>query len=266
MTRPGALDHGRAAEQRCDLRAVERRRHREQAQLGRDVPLRVEREREPDVGVEIALVKLVEQHRADAVERRVALQHPREHAFGDDLDPRALAHARLEPHAVADRVADGLAQRCAIRTATARAAMRGSLNAPSKNRMTGSSVVGTILWTCAATRPARSRRSWAIFARTPNGTSVSSIILTSICAAWSAVMISRSAARRLHLGRSAAVLVADHRAVLSLPLALGAVGSRGVAPDHRRRQLRPPGLAVAAVPTGHDQLTAASFRTCSSAR
>jgi hypothetical protein len=34
----------------------------------------------------------------------------------------------------------------------------------------------------------------------PNGTSVSSIILTSICAAWSAVMISRSAARRLTWG------------------------------------------------------------------
>ena len=47
----------------------------------------------------------------------------------------------------------------------------------------------------------RSRRSWAIFARTPNGTSVSSIILTSIWAAWPAVMISHSAARRRELAR-----------------------------------------------------------------
>ena len=75
------------------------------------MPLRVEREREPDVGVEIALVKLVEQHGRDALERGIALQHPREHAFGDDLDPRALAHARLEPHAVADGVAGALAER-----------------------------------------------------------------------------------------------------------------------------------------------------------
>src|SRR4029453_1334344 len=66
--------------------------------------------------------------------------------------------------------------------------------------MTGSSVIGMIWWTWVGTRPARSRRSWAIFARTPNGTSVSSIILTSICAAWSAIMISRSAARRLTWG------------------------------------------------------------------
>ena len=66
--------------------------------------------------------------------------------------------------------------------------------------MIGSSVVGTILWTCVAIRPARSRRSWAILARTPNGTSVSSIILTSIWAASSEVMISRSPARRLTWG------------------------------------------------------------------
>ena len=67
--------------------------------------------REPDVGVQAALVELVEQHGRDAVERRIALQHPREHAFGDDLDARALADARLEPHAVADGVADALAER-----------------------------------------------------------------------------------------------------------------------------------------------------------
>ena len=106
-----ALDDGRAAEQLGDARAVDRGRHREHAQLGRDVPLRVEREREADVGVQAALVKLVEQHGRDAFERRVALQHPREHAFGDDLDARAFADARLEPHAVADGVADALAER-----------------------------------------------------------------------------------------------------------------------------------------------------------
>ena len=94
-----------------DARAVDRRRHREHAQLGREVPLRVEREREADVGVQAALVVLVEQHRRDAFERRVALQHAREHAFGDDLDARALADARLEPHAEADGIAGALAER-----------------------------------------------------------------------------------------------------------------------------------------------------------
>jgi hypothetical protein len=41
------------------------------------------------------------------------------------------------------------------------------------------------------------------------------------------------------LGRGAAVLVADHRAVLGLPPAPAAVGSRGATPDHRRRQQFP---------------------------
>ena len=105
------LDHGRVAEQARDARAVDRRRHREHAQLRGDVALRIERERETDVGVQAALVEFVEQHRGDALERRIALQHAREHAFGDDLDARALAHSRLEPHAVADGVADALAER-----------------------------------------------------------------------------------------------------------------------------------------------------------
>ena len=55
-----AFDDGRAAEQRGDARAVDRRRHREHAQLGRDMPLRVERKRETDVGVQAAFVILVE--------------------------------------------------------------------------------------------------------------------------------------------------------------------------------------------------------------
>ena len=102
---------GAAPSKLGDARAVDRGRHREHAQLGRQVPLRVEREREADVGVQAALVVLVEQHCRDAFERRIALQHAREHAFGDDLDAGAFADARLEPHAEADGVADALAER-----------------------------------------------------------------------------------------------------------------------------------------------------------
>jgi hypothetical protein len=105
------LDHGRAAEQPRDRRAVERRRHRQQAERGRDVPLRIERERETDVRVQAALVELVEDHGRDAAERRIALQHPREYAFRDDLEARRRAHACLQPHAVADGRARALAER-----------------------------------------------------------------------------------------------------------------------------------------------------------
>ncbi len=51
--------------------------------------------------MQAALVKLVEQNRGDSFERRIALQHAREHAFGDDLDARALADARFQAHAIA---------------------------------------------------------------------------------------------------------------------------------------------------------------------
>ena len=38
-------------------------------------PLRVEREREAEIGVERALVELVEQHRRDALERGIVEDH-----------------------------------------------------------------------------------------------------------------------------------------------------------------------------------------------
>ena len=65
-----ALDHRRVAEQSRDAGAVERRRHDEDAQIVAQARLRIERQREAEIGVERALVELVEQHGADAVERR----------------------------------------------------------------------------------------------------------------------------------------------------------------------------------------------------
>ena len=59
-----ALDHGRLAEQFCHPRAVERRRH-EDAQILAQASLRVARQRQPEIGIERAFVKFVEQHRGD---------------------------------------------------------------------------------------------------------------------------------------------------------------------------------------------------------
>ena len=61
-----AFDHRRAAHQRRETRAVERRRHGEQAQVRPQRRLRVERQGEAEIAVEAALVDLVEQHRRDA--------------------------------------------------------------------------------------------------------------------------------------------------------------------------------------------------------
>ena len=56
-------------------------------------------------------MEFVEQHGGDSVERRIVEDHAREHAFGDDLDPRARRDQALQPHAQADRLADRLAER-----------------------------------------------------------------------------------------------------------------------------------------------------------
>ena len=62
----GAFDDGRISQKLRDPRAVERRRHWQDAQIIAQAGLAVERKREPQIGIERALVELVEQHRADA--------------------------------------------------------------------------------------------------------------------------------------------------------------------------------------------------------
>ena len=73
--------------------------------------LRVERQRQAEVGVERALVELVEQDACDSFKRRIVEDHAREHALGDNLDAGALRYQALQPHAQADRLADLLAER-----------------------------------------------------------------------------------------------------------------------------------------------------------
>ena len=105
-----AFDQRGVAEQALDPRAVERRRHDEETQVFAQRPLRVERQRQSEVGVERALVELVEQHARDAVECGIVEDLPCEHAFGDDLDAGLRRNQALEPHAQADRPANLFAQ------------------------------------------------------------------------------------------------------------------------------------------------------------
>ena len=90
---------------------VQGRRHHEEAQVLAQGALGVERQGEAEIGVQRALVKLVEQHRADARQFGVVEDHAGEHALGDDLDPGPSGNLRAEPHAQADRLADALGQR-----------------------------------------------------------------------------------------------------------------------------------------------------------
>ena len=61
-----AVNHRRVAEQFTDPGAVERRRHHQEAQILAQAGLRVARQREPQIGIERTLVKLIEQHSGDA--------------------------------------------------------------------------------------------------------------------------------------------------------------------------------------------------------
>ena len=101
-----AFNQRRVAKQRAHPRAVERRRHDKKSQVLAQTLLRVEREGEAKVGVERALVELVEQNGRHAFERGIVEDHSREHALGHDLDARAFRCEAREPHAQADRLAN----------------------------------------------------------------------------------------------------------------------------------------------------------------
>jgi hypothetical protein len=107
---PCARHDRRAAEQCRDRPTIERRGHDEDSEVVAQDGPRLQRQRESDIGVEIPLVELIEDHEADAVERRIVLQHPSEHAFGHDLDARPRPDARVEPNAVAHGLSDALAE------------------------------------------------------------------------------------------------------------------------------------------------------------
>ncbi len=56
-------------------------------------------------------MKFVEQHRGDALQRRIVEDHAGEDAFRDDLDPGAGGDAGLETHAQADNPANLVLER-----------------------------------------------------------------------------------------------------------------------------------------------------------
>lgn len=79
----------RCIEEACQPLAVQRGRHHHQAQVVTQLRLHVQRQRQPEVATEVALVEFVEQDRTDLFQHRVVLQHAGQDAFGDDFDARA---------------------------------------------------------------------------------------------------------------------------------------------------------------------------------
>ena len=89
MAAAAAFDHRRAAHQVGEARAVERRRHGEQPEVGTQRGLGVERQRQAEVGIQASLVDLVEQHRGHAGELGIGLDALEEDALGEHQDPGA---------------------------------------------------------------------------------------------------------------------------------------------------------------------------------
>ena len=103
------LDHRRIAEETCHARGVERRRHDDDAQILAQSRLRIERQGQAEIGVERALVELVEEDGANAGQRGIVEDEARENALGDHFDARFRSDARIEAGADADGFADLLA-------------------------------------------------------------------------------------------------------------------------------------------------------------
>ncbi len=105
----GAGNH-RRVKPGAEAGGVKRGRHHQQAQVGAQHRLGVEGQGQPQVGLQAALVKLVEEHRGHALQRGVVLQQAGEDALGYHFNARVPRYLAFEPHAVAHGVAHGLVE------------------------------------------------------------------------------------------------------------------------------------------------------------
>ena len=80
---------------RRDRRGVECRRHHHQLEIGPPRALQPAQQRQRQIAFQMALVEFVEHHAGHALERRVAQQAAREHAFGQKAQARPRARPLL---------------------------------------------------------------------------------------------------------------------------------------------------------------------------
>ena len=102
---PFAFNDRRAVHQRGKARAVERRGHRDQPQVGPERPLHLQREREAEIAVDAAFVHLVEQHGGDARQFGVGDDAVAEYPLGQDQDARRGGLFAVHARRIADKAA-----------------------------------------------------------------------------------------------------------------------------------------------------------------
>ncbi len=100
----GAGHQRRIAEQPCHRLGVEGRRHDQQAQVLSQPMAGVVAQRQSQVGVEAALVELIEDHQADAAQLRIGLQSAGKNPLGHHLDAGALRDSPVVTDSVTYRL------------------------------------------------------------------------------------------------------------------------------------------------------------------
>jgi hypothetical protein len=101
-----AFHHRRIAHQPGEAAAVERRRHRDQPQVGPQRTLRIERQGKTEIAVEATLMHFVEQHGGDASQLGIGLYAIDEDALGDHRHPRRRRTLAVHPRGIAEGLAD----------------------------------------------------------------------------------------------------------------------------------------------------------------
>ena len=109
---PCRPQHGQRAarsEVRRDRRRIERRRHHDDLQIRPARTLQPPQQRQREIAFQMPLVEFVEHHAPHALQSRVAQHAAREHALGQEAQPRTRSRYFFEAHLIADRAARRLA-------------------------------------------------------------------------------------------------------------------------------------------------------------
>ena len=107
---PFGNDNRRLRQQTLQALIIERRRHNQQLEIVAQPLLYVEQQRQRQIRLQAALVKLIEDRQPHAAQLRIALDHPRQNAFRHHFEARVRPDAGLRAHAIAHGLAGLLSQ------------------------------------------------------------------------------------------------------------------------------------------------------------
>ncbi|MNC22360.1 hypothetical protein D3C75_703590 [compost metagenome] len=99
---PFARDDWRVIQQARQPLSFQRCRHQQhfQRSIISEQLATVECQRQSEIGIQVSQMEFVEDHKANALERRVALQAAREDTFGDHLNARTRANLAVQADAI----------------------------------------------------------------------------------------------------------------------------------------------------------------------